>query len=136
MKNKIYRFTHWAAYLTILHGLFYFIVKYFFQVESEYGARPHWSQTYLQSTHVLLSPLFLFAFGMLWNSHIVVKFKNSRLKRFSGLSLLATCLIMVISGYGVQAFYEESSKAFNVWAHLVTGLLFVVVYPLHHFRKR
>lgn len=135
MKNKIYRFTHFAAYLTILHGLFYLAVKYFFQVETPYGMRAHWSQSYLQSAHILLSPLFLFALGLLWNWHILPKFKSSKRKRFSGIALLGLSLVMIASGYGVQAFYQETAKAIQVWAHLISGVLFILVYLLHHFRR-
>lgn len=136
MKSKIYRFTHIAAYLTIVHGLFYLVVKYFFKVETPYGERPHWLQGYLQSAHILLSPLFLFAMGLLWNGHIMTKLRHSTRKRVSGITLLCVCLIMVVSGYGIQAFYQETAKAIQVWAHIGTGLLFVFVYTLHHLKRR
>lgn len=135
MKSKIYTFTHWAAYLTILHGLAYLGVKYFMQADTPYGARPHWSQGYLQSLHILLSPLFLFAMGLLWNFHIMPKLKSSKKKRKSGIALLCICLIMVASGYGVQAFYQETLKTVQVWAHVGAGCLFPAVYLLHHFRR-
>lgn len=135
MKTKIYKFTHIAAYLTVLHGLIYFIVKYYMQVESPYGERPHWSQGYIQSIHIFLSPLLVFAIGMLWKDHIVMKFKHSARKRGSGITLFIICAVMIFSGYGIQSFYEETTKAVQTWAHLISSFLFVVAYAIHHFRK-
>lgn len=136
MKRSYYRFTHFAAYLTIIHGTFYFAIKYFFQVEGPYGERPHWSQSYLQSAHVLLSPLLLFVFGMLWKDHILSKLRNSLKKRKSGIALLAAMCLMIFSGYGIQAFYGESLKAVQVWTHLIASGAFIFVYLLHHFIRK
>lgn len=133
--SKIYRFTHLAAYLTIAHGIIYFIVKYYMQVESPYGLRPHWSQGVAQGAHILLSPLFIFALGILWKDHILVKFKKSNRKRISGIGLVAICLVMIVSGLGIQIFYQEGIKEFQTWAHLGSSGAFILFYIVHHIKK-
>ena len=133
--SKVYKFTHIAAYLTLIHGILYFIVKYYMQVESPYGLRAHWSQGIIQGVHILLSPLFIFAFGLLWKDHILVKLKKSKRKRTIGIGLVAICIIMIVSGLGIQTFYQEGIKEFQTWAHLASSALFALFYVIHHIRK-
>lgn len=133
MTKKQYLFVHFASYLTILHGIIYWIVKDFMGVQTEYGLRPHWFQTYAQAVHILLSPLLVIAFGMLWKEHIVKFFTKKTKKLISGSLLVASLLLITFSGYFIQILYIPSLKIWAVWIHIVLSFLFVVAYLRHHF---
>lgn len=136
MKNKLYTFTHWVTYLTILHGVVYFIFKYFMKIESEYGLRPHPYQSLTQGLHILLSPLLIFAFGLLFKDHILRMYQNAVYKRKTGITLTLTMLIMIFSGYAVQVIYAESPKLVSAYIHIGISALFTFAYLIHHLLKR
>lgn len=132
MKNKtLYRYTHIITFLTIIHGLFFYIIKGYFQIETDYGIRPHPYQAHAQAIHIVLSPLWIFIFGVLFKDHILEKLKNSKFKKLSGVSSVVFSLLMVLSGYLVQIIYEPSLKEIVVNTHLVTSSLFSVFYFIH-----
>lgn len=132
MTNKQYVFIHFTSYLTIIHGVIYWIVKDFMGVESEYGLRPHWFQTYAQAIHILLSPLLVISFGMLWKDHILKFFKAKTKKLISGVTLTVSMIIIILSGYLIQVLYEPSLKSIAVWAHLILSALYLMAYVRHH----
>ncbi|MAZ49455.1 MAG: hypothetical protein CME65_12920 [Halobacteriovoraceae bacterium] len=131
-----YRFTHIAAYLTILHGVIYGIYKYFFQLETEYGIRPHPSQEIWQSVHILLSPLLIFAFGLLWQNHIVRMYENAIIKRKTGITLVIFMLLMIFSGYLVQVVYAVDLQKYSAYLHIAVSAVFVLAYLIHHLQGR
>lgn len=132
MTNKQYVFIHFTSYLTILHGVMYWIVKDFMGIETEYGLRPHWFQTYAQAAHILLSPLLIISFGMLWKEHIVKFFKAKTKKLISGVTLSVSLIILILSGYFIQVLYKPSLKLIAVWTHLILSSLYLIAYIRHH----
>lgn len=135
MKN-IYKLTHWATYLTIIHGVIYGIYKYFLQVESQYGPRPHPMQDLWQGIHIVLSPLLIFAFGLLWKNHIVLMYQNALIKRRSGIILVVSMIIMIFSGYLVQVVYQEQPQKIVAILHIAISALFSFAYIVHHLLGR
>lgn len=135
-KNLSYKFTHWASYLTITHGVIYFVLKYFMQVESEYGLRPHPYQSLIQGIHIVLSPLLIFAFGLLFKDHIVRMYKNAIYKRKTGITLTLTMIIMILSGYLVQVIYQQNPKMVIAYIHIAVSGVFTLAYLIHHLFKR
>lgn len=135
-KNVLYSFTHWVSYATIAHGIIYYFVKYFMALETEYGIRPHFLQSYIQGVHIVLSPLLIFAFGLLFKDHIIKMFKNAIYKRKTGITLSATMVIMIFSGYLVQVIYQAQAKIIIAYVHIGISLVFTVAYLIHHLFKR
>lgn len=131
-----YKFTHLAAYCTLLHGCIYGVYKYFFQIETEYGIRPHPQQEIWQTIHILLSPLLIFAFGLLWQNHIVKMYEKALMKRKSGISLVITMLVMIFSGYLVQVVYQPDWQKYSAYLHIGISLVFGFAYIIHHFLGR
>ena len=135
MKNNTYKFTHFAAYTTLIHGAVYGIYKYFFIVETEYGPRPHSMQGFWQGTHILGSVLLVFTFGVLWKTHILKMLHNSFVKRRSGILLVLTLSITILSGYLVQVIYQNSFKELIAFLHIGVGIIFGLGYIYHHLEK-
>ncbi len=136
MSRKVYKAVHLCAYLTLIHGTIYGAVKYLMQVETEYGIRPHPQQDVWLSMHVLLSPLLVFAFGMLWQNHIVKMYINAIIKRKSGISLVVIMFLMIITGYLTQIIYQADWQNLTGISHAVIGLIFGLIYLIHHFLGR
>lgn len=128
----IYKFTHWITYLTITHGVIYGVYKYFFQIETEYGIRPHPIQDIWLALHIMLSPLLVFAFGLLWKNHIVLMYHNSLIKRRSGLSLVVLMILMIFSGYLLQIIYEQEAQKITAYVHIAVSAVFSLGYIVHH----
>lgn len=105
------------------------------KVETEYGLRPHYLQTYLQAAHIVLSPLLIFVFGMLLKEHIVKMYRNAFYKRKSGILLVLTMIIMIISGYLVQVIYAQDPKLVTAYIHIGVSTIFFLTYVTHHFIK-
>ena len=135
IRKKAYTFVHFTSYLTILHGIGYWWVKEFMQIESPYGMRPHFLQTYFQAVHIVLSPLLIFSFGMLWNQHIVVFLKVSNRKFFSGLTITISLILVILSGYLIQVLYQQCLKRIAIWVHLIFSALYTLGYVIHHLKK-
>lgn len=132
--SKVYKFIHLSAYLTIVHGFIYGLYKYAFQLETEYGVRPHPQQEFWQASHIILSPIFIFGLGLLWKDHIIKMFKHSAAKRKSGIGLSIFALVMCISGYLVQTIYQYKSELGLI--HSVLAGTFTILYLIHHLLTR
>lgn len=131
-----YKYTHLAAYATILHGAVYGIYKYFFTIQTDYGVRPHPSQEVWQTVHILLSPLLIFAFGLLWQNHIVRMYENAIIKRKSGISLVVLMIVMIFSGYLVQVVYQKELQEYSAYLHIGVSIIFTLAYVIHHLQGR
>lgn len=133
MTKNLYKFIHFTSYLTIAHGVLYWVIKEFLQIQSDYGPRPHPYQTYVQAIHILLSPLLIISLGLLWQNHIVVFFKKRSKKFISGTLVTAFLIIISLSGYLVQVVYDEPGKKYVTWIHLIFSGLYLFAYLSHHF---
>lgn len=106
------------------------------KTESEYGLLPHPLQSYFQGIHIVFSPLLIFAFGLLFKDHIVKMYKNALYKRKTGITLVLTMTVMIISGYLVQVIYQAQSKELVAIIHIAISALFTLAYLIHHLFKR
>lgn len=129
---KIFKFTHFASYLVIISGLVYWLLKEFGYSETEYGMMPSPFQSKAQAWHILVSPLFIFALGLLWKDHILVKIKKSSKKLRSGWTLILLVFPMIVSGYLIQVVSSEFWNPIVIIAHLVSSVVFIAAYLLHH----
>jgi uncharacterized membrane protein len=133
MTKGQYKFIHFTSYLTIVHGILYWVIKEFFQVQSDYGLRPHFFQTYIQAAHILLSPLLVVSFGLLWQQHIVHFFKKKSRKLITGSLVTISLIIIILSGYLIQVIYDQPGKSIMSWVHLIFSGLYLFAYLGHHF---
>lgn len=134
-KKQLYRLSHWITYFTVFHGALYFVFKYFFQVETEYGLRPHAWQSWSQALHIVASPLLVFIFGSLWVKHIQKMLRKARSKRRTGIFLIFLMILMIVSGYLAQVIYKLESKEIIAYAHIALSFLFALAYLVHHFQR-
>ena len=130
MKRSDRLATYTAVVLATGGGLLYGWALYFGATEDEFGPVQHpWVPT-LQSLHVLTVPVFVFALGLIWHSHILARLRG-RARRRTGVLLLAQAIPMVVSGYALQVAVAAAWREAWLWAHLVTSGLFCVAFVAH-----
>jgi hypothetical protein len=134
--KRIYKLNHFASYGIILGGLVFWYIKSFMQIETEYGMMNHPWQKAALSLHVLWAAFFMVVFGIMLNTHIITKLKNSQQKWFSGIILFFFLAICIISGYLLQISYGEQARESLSNIHTWSSFVFIVFYVLHHLNKR
>ncbi len=120
--------------LVSIIGLVYFIYKYFFKNETEFGLRPHeYTSTFLH-LHIITVPILLICFGYLLSKHIIPKLtKGNSQRKLSGISLLVLFFLMTLSGYLLQMAFENTQ--YVEISHLGFSFIWIFIY-LWHFRMK
>lgn len=113
-------------------GLAYFWMKYLLETDDPFALVNHPWEPAMLSAHVLTSPAFVLAFGVLLNAHVVKQLRAWRREnRLSGLSSLGMFATMALSGYLLQVATSEVLLTALVWIHVGSGLLFAAAYVAH-----
>ena len=123
----------WLAVVCVVAtGFGYGWLLWFGEGEDEFGPVAHpWLST-LQAWHVVTAPLFVFAVGVLWPQHIVLKLRTgAKPRRRTGIVLLSQALPMLFSGYLLQVSVDETWRQVWTVTHVATSVLFTVVFVLH-----
>jgi hypothetical protein len=119
----------------VVTGVVYAVMRYILQPAEEWAVVNHPWQPHFQHIHVLVAPALVFAIGLIWQSHVLAKFRNGRKGRMTGLVLLGAFVPMVASGYAVQITVSEVWRSGWIVAHLVTSGLWVLVFAAHMVSK-
>lgn len=130
------RFVAWSIHVSALvlggTGLVYGWLRYFTVDENEFAVYNHPSEPALRDVHILIAPLALFLWGLIWRTHVWARFRSGmRHRRKTGIALLVLILPMVFSGYGLQVAVEEGVRDFWIVTHAVTGTAWIVLYGVH-----
>ena len=126
--------SHVGAALVAATGIVYGWMRYFAEPADEFAVMNHPWQPEALASHVVLAPLVVFACGMLWPTHVVGRLRGGRpSRRRTGLVLAVLLGPMIFSGYLLQVSVEESWRATWMWTHLVTSVLWTVLYIVHQF---
>lgn len=118
-------------------GLLYALFAYCMAPEDPMDVVNHPWQPVTLSAHVIAAPLWMFAFGVVWHSHVLPKLRTgARPRRRTGLTLLLLALPMAASGYLLQTSVEESWRDLWIVTHVGTSLLWLVVLVAHCLSRR
>lgn len=122
---------HLATLLVTGTGLAYAWARYVAETDDPF-AIAHPLQAPTQHLHVLVAPLLVFAVGVVWKEHVWDHFRDGkRRSRRSGVSLLATVVPMVASGYLIQTTVTPAWRTAWIVVHLATSALWVSAYAAH-----
>jgi hypothetical protein len=126
------RITHLSVLLAAASGFVYGALLYCGETEDDFGPVAHpWGPT-LHTLHVVTVPLFVFAFGMLWQHHIVHKLRSgAKARRATGVILLSQAIPMIVTGYFLQVAVDDVWRDTWIWAHVITSTLFSLVFVVH-----
>jgi hypothetical protein len=113
-----------------LTGAVWLLLHWFFQVQTEFGTGPHPLQPGILIAHGLLGVVAVFLFGWMCGTHVASGWKR-RVKRGSGISLIAALGLLTLTGFGTYYVTFELVMHANAWAHEVMGLAAVLPALLH-----
>lgn len=123
------RFERWSVWTTsaatIASGAVYLGMKYFMVSDDPYTVINHPLQPLVLKIHILVSPLLVFALGLIALKHVAEHLRRKiKAGRRSGLLLVASAAPMVVSGYLIQVLTDERWLRMAALTHIVTGTLF------------
>lgn len=125
-------FTHLSWLLIAVTGVVYAWMRYLCEPDDPMALANHPLEPSILAAHVLTAPLFVFALGLLWRSHILVKLRSRQSNRkVTGYTLLLLAIACTASGYLLQVSTAEMLRAIWMWSHACSGLALAVVYILH-----
>lgn len=132
------RFLHASTLLVGVTGAVYGWMRYFVEPDPEsFSVVGHPWEPELQSAHVLLAPLLLFACGIVWRAHVWARMRSGfRPRRPTGLALAIALGPMVLSGYAIQVSVSDAWRTTWIVVHVATSVLWVLAYGLHQLSRR
>lgn len=130
------RFEAWAVHLATLlvggTGLVYAWMLYALAPVDPYAVIHHPLQPAVQHLHLWAAPLLVFAAGLIWRAHAWEHLESGvRRRRPSGLTLIATLVPMVASGYLIQTAVDGAWRTAWVAVHLTASGLWLLGHAAH-----
>ncbi len=130
------RFERWSVWTTsaatIASGAVYLWMKYFMVSDEPYAVINHPLQPWVLKIHILVSPLLVFALGLIALKHVAAHLRRKvKGGRRSGLLLAASAGPMVVSGYLIQVLTNEQWLRIAALTHILTGTLFALGAAAH-----
>lgn len=130
------RFEKWSVWvtslLTVLTGAAYFVTKYLLTSQDPYTVINHPLQPYLLKAHILVSPLLLFALGLVAVRHVWRHYRSGvRWSRKSGITAAVSVIPMVATGYLIQVFTHAGWVQAMALSHVGFGFLYGVGVGVH-----
>lgn len=123
----------WLTVVTAVSGVAFFVLKHFYVSDDPFAVEGHLLQTPLLKLHILAGPLLVFVSGVLYTTHIrPYLFGGRRSNRRSGLLMLATFVVMVLSGYALQVVSSPLGHQVALISHLGSSVLFLGGFTSHY----
>jgi len=125
-------FLHLTTALAGGTGVAYAILRYFVKARDAFGVVNHPLEPIVQHLHILLTPLMVFAVGVIWRRHVWASWRSGlAARRRSGIGLALILAPMVVSGYLIQVVLTEGWRAAWVATHVAASLVWLVGYGFH-----
>lgn len=117
-----------------LSGMAWLVLHLAFEPRNEFGPLPHPWEATLMRLHGVLAVGGVFLLGWLGAGHVLERWRRSR-NRFSGWTLLACAVLLVLSGYAL--YYSVGAlHAGSAWVHEWLGAAVIIVALAHWQRIR
>ncbi len=120
---------------TWLSGAAWLVEHYLVQSRDAYGLPGNAFEPWWLKLHGAAAFLALWTGGLLWGIHIV-KAWHTRHHRWSGGTLSAALLILIITGYLLYYVGDERARGIVSRLHWILGLLIPLPYLVHRLTKR
>lgn len=132
------RFEKWSVWttsiLTVLTGVGYFATKYLVSTADPFAVVNHPLQPWFLKAHILVSPLLLFALGLITVRHVWKHFRSGvRWSRKSGITATITVVPMVATGYLIQTLTGTGWVRAMAISHIVFGFLYALGLAAHQW---
>jgi len=132
VKRWVARLIHVGWGLTAASGVLYGVLKYFVRgSDPDSRLAAPWQPAVL-AAHVLAAPVAVFALGLIFRKHVLVRLLvRQREGRPTGSLLTWSAFPLTLSGYLLLVFTGGGARRWTGWIHAGIGLLFAAGYALH-----
>lgn len=135
------RFEKWSvwvtSFLTVATGAGYFVTKYLFTSPDPYSVVSHPWQPYFLKAHILVSPLLLFALGLVAVDHVWSHWAGGvQVSRRTALVTALSIVPMVVTGYLIQVLTAEGWVTAMAISHIAFGTLYGLGLVAHNWIVR
>jgi hypothetical protein len=127
-----------SSSMLFVTGLILFGMIYIFQTFDEFGVVVNPAQPAMQVIHLVFAPLFVFAVGAIFHTHILSGLRKNGTGMRSGLVMSVLLFVMILSGYAVQLVSSSQLRTALSLMHTVSGVLwagFLVAHVLGERRR-
>jgi len=125
---------HTLSIVLSVTGILIFVMKYLMENHDPFQLVNHPWQPLMLDLHILMAPGLVLVLGMIWSSHVVGNLRTrSRNNRRTGILLLATFPVMVLSGYLIQILVHPTLSVLTIIMHAVSSSVFVIAYVWHQW---
>jgi hypothetical protein len=118
-----------------LSGVLWLVFHYFFQVQGDFGPRPHPLESWWLKLHGLAMMLTLLTLGTLIIHHLQRAWQI-RKNRLAGAALAIVFGWLGITGYALFYFSSDANQSWLPLVHWLPGLLLPLVLVLHIYAGR
>lgn len=130
------RFEKWSVWatsvLTVVTGAGYFVTKYLYSSGDPYAVVNHPLQPVFLKAHIVVSPLLLFALGLITVRHVWRHFRTGvAWSRKSGITAAVAVIPMVLTGYLIQVLTDTGWVRAMALSHIAFGFLYFIGVALH-----
>jgi hypothetical protein len=131
------RFEKWSLLVSLglagLSGLGLLWTKYLLSNDDPWAAINHPLQPWFLKIHIVVTPLLVFALGLVAARHIWPHLRSAR-RGSSGRAITLLAAPLIVSGYLIQTVIEPRLLAALAIAHIALGVLFVAGFAAHQTR--
>ena len=115
-------------------GILWLVLHLGFEPRNEFGALPHPWEAPLMRVHGVVAVVGVFLLGWLGAGHVLERWRRAR-KRTSGWVLMASAVLLVLSGYALY-YTVGAPHAAAAWLHEWLGAAALIVALAHWLRIR
>ncbi len=119
----------------LLSGVAWWVLNKWFPIETDVGPQPNPLQPWLLRLHGAAAMVALVVMGSLLPNHVRTGWRAHR-NRFSGGGIIAFCLALTVTGYGLYYASNDALRSATSLTHLALGLAFPVALIWHIRRGR
>lgn len=118
-----------------LSGVLWLVLHNFCARPGEFGLAPHPLEPWSLRTHAAFAFAAIWLFGMLSAVH-VQKGWNSRRKRYSGVALVSSFAVLILSGYLLYYVGDERARPVVSTLHWLLGAVAPLAFLAHRLKRR
>jgi hypothetical protein len=131
------RFEKWSLMLSVFlagaSGIGLLWTKYLVHSDDPWAVINHPLQPWFLKTHIVVTPLLVFALGLVTARHIWPYLRAARWGK-SGVGIAVLAVPLVVTGYLIQTVIEQRWLGVLAVAHIVLGFLFMTGFVVHQAR--
>jgi cytochrome c biogenesis protein CcdA len=122
-----------ASLLLFASGVVWLVAHYALPLPEEAASHP--LEPWMMRIHGAAALFGLAVFGALWANHVVPAWRRGERRR-TGLPLLFTWLLLILSAYGLYYLADENWRTAVSTLHFVVGLALPLALAVHVFGQQ